>query len=52
LQTIEGVCPFEVVMHGHEREWPWQEGTCLYIEDGCWTVEAVESSMVAADGGN
>ena len=39
FQTIEGLCPFQVVMHGHEREWPWQEGACRYLEDGCWTVE-------------
>jgi lipopolysaccharide transport system ATP-binding protein len=52
FQTIEGVCPFEVVMHGHEREWPWQEGACLYMEDGCWKVETIESSMVATGSGN
>ena len=35
---VEGVCPFEVVMHGHEREWPWQEGACHYLEEGSWEV--------------
>ena len=39
LQTLEGLCRFQVVMHGHEREWPWLEGACKYIEDSCWTVE-------------
>jgi lipopolysaccharide transport system ATP-binding protein len=37
-QMIENVCPFEVVMHGHERIWPWEEGTCQYIEEGVWQV--------------
>jgi len=36
--AVEGICPFEVVMHGHEREWPWQEGTCRYVEEGSWDV--------------
>ena len=38
FQTIEAVCPFEVVMHGHEREWPWQEGACHYLEEGRWNI--------------
>jgi lipopolysaccharide transport system ATP-binding protein len=40
FQTIESVCPFEVVMHGHERDWPWEEGTCVYLEEGRWQVTA------------
>jgi lipopolysaccharide transport system ATP-binding protein len=38
FQTVESVCPFEVVMHGHERDWPWEEGTCQYLEEGRWDV--------------
>jgi lipopolysaccharide transport system ATP-binding protein len=41
-QTLEGMCPFEVVMHGHDREWPWQEGRCKYVEEGSWCHERVE----------
>ncbi len=40
FQSIENVCPFEVVMHGHERNWPWEEGTCQYLEEGLWQVSA------------
>jgi lipopolysaccharide transport system ATP-binding protein len=40
FQTIEGACPFEVVMHGHERPWPWEEGTCQYLEEGRWRIIA------------
>ena len=36
LQTLDHLCPFEVVMHGIDREWPWQPDSCQYIEDGVW----------------
>jgi lipopolysaccharide transport system ATP-binding protein len=48
FQTIENVCPFEVVMHGHERDWAWEEGTCLYLEDGRWHVTADRAEAFAA----
>lgn len=38
FQTIEGVCPFEVVMHDTSREGQWLPGTCTYIEDVSWQV--------------
>jgi lipopolysaccharide transport system ATP-binding protein len=38
FEVVEGVCPFEVVMHGHYREYEWQEGACSYIEDVEWQV--------------
>jgi lipopolysaccharide transport system ATP-binding protein len=38
FQTIENICPFEVVMHGHYREYSWEPGTCAYIEDCQWQV--------------
>jgi lipopolysaccharide transport system ATP-binding protein len=38
FETIESICPFDVVMHGQEREWPWQEGACRYLEEGRWTI--------------
>ena len=46
--SVEGVCPFEVVMHGHPREWPWQDGACMYREDGRWDVQDV--SLAPAPG--
>jgi lipopolysaccharide transport system ATP-binding protein len=36
LETIDQVCPFEVVMDGIPREYPWMPGTCTYLEDAEW----------------
>jgi len=41
FDALEGVCPFEVVMYGREREGGWWKGTCAYLEDGDWKVEKV-----------
>ena len=38
FEAVEGICPFSVVMHGHYREYEWQEGTCNYIEEFEWQV--------------
>ena len=46
-QTLEAVCPFEVVMYGHDREWPWQEGRCRYLEEGRWAVQRVDHDCSA-----
>jgi lipopolysaccharide transport system ATP-binding protein len=48
FQSIEYVCPFEVVMYGHEREWPWEEGTCQYLEEGSWNVTSAAESYAGA----
>jgi len=48
-QTLEGKCPFEVVMHGHDRDWPWQEGRCKYLEEGVWSHERVLSADIFTD---
>ena len=39
LQTIEGICPFKVVMYGKPREFEWKPGACAYLEDCDWEVE-------------
>lgn len=39
FQTLEGLCPLDVVMFGKNRGWSWKEGTCKYIEDSVWTVK-------------
>lgn len=37
LQSIPGICPFEVTMQGYHRDGlPWQPGESLYLEDGVW----------------
>lgn len=38
FEVLDGICPFEVAMHGHYREFQWQEGSCAYIEDCDWRV--------------
>ncbi|HXE52456.1 MAG TPA: ABC transporter ATP-binding protein, partial [Tepidisphaeraceae bacterium] len=41
FDSIESVCPFEVVMYGQEREGGWHRGTCTYTEEGSWDVQKV-----------
>lgn len=41
FDAVEGVCPFEVVMYGREREGGWYRGTCAYLEDGAWDIAKV-----------
>ena len=38
FETIENICPFEVVMYGRDREYNWVPNTCTYIEDCQWEV--------------
>jgi lipopolysaccharide transport system ATP-binding protein len=38
-ETIEQVCPFEVVMYGVHREFEWQHGSCAYIEEFVWNIQ-------------
>jgi lipopolysaccharide transport system ATP-binding protein len=41
FEVLEGICPFEVVMYGRDREGGWFKGTCAYLEDGAWEVNKV-----------
>ena len=41
FEVLEGVCPFEVVMYGRDREGGWFKNTCTYLEDGQWQVSKV-----------
>ena len=34
LEVLEGICPFEVVMYGRDREGGWFKNTCTYLEEG------------------
>ena len=38
FETLEGVCGFQVVMHGIDRQYQWRPDTCAYIEDAHWRV--------------
>jgi ABC-type polysaccharide/polyol phosphate transport system ATPase subunit len=39
FQTLEGICPFEVVMYGISREFKWQPNTCIYLEPCHWNIK-------------
>ena len=41
LQTIEGICTFDVVAYGKAREGYWKPGTCSYVEEYDWVIEEV-----------
>lgn len=36
FQTVSGICPFSVAMHGIERLWPWRQDECVYLEPCQW----------------
>ncbi|MCX7594264.1 MAG: polysaccharide ABC transporter ATP-binding protein [Fischerella sp.] len=37
LENLKDICPFEVSMHGTEREeYEWQADECTYLEDAVW----------------
>lgn len=37
LENLTNICPFEVTMHGTERqEYQWQSDECTYLEDAVW----------------
>jgi lipopolysaccharide transport system ATP-binding protein len=38
FQTINNICPFEVVVYGRSREYYWQPGNAKYVEDADWEV--------------
>jgi len=38
FEVLDGICPFEVVMDGIAREYPWIAGTCAYLEDATWST--------------
>jgi lipopolysaccharide transport system ATP-binding protein len=35
-ETVQAICPFEVVMDGFHKEYPWERGDCTFIEDADW----------------
>ena len=39
LETLIKICPIEVVMYGKKRDYDWQKGTCVYLEDTEWQIE-------------
>jgi len=39
FQTLENICPFEVVMTKNRSEYEWQPNTCKYVEECFWEVK-------------
>ena len=40
FESLNGICPFEVVMDGIPRDYEWRAGDCTYIEKAEWDVIA------------
>ena len=38
---LDGICPFEIVMYGQDREGGWHRGVCTYLEEAAWEVTRV-----------
>ncbi|WP_254955410.1 ABC transporter ATP-binding protein, partial [Cyanobium sp. Cruz-8H5] len=38
FETVERVCPFEVVKYGESREGGWNRDACKYIDDFTWQI--------------
>ncbi len=47
FETIDGVCPFEVVAYGKRRDYYWQPGSCTYLEEGTWTCEQLSNNAAS-----
>ena len=50
FQTLQKICPFEVVMYGHKRDYKWTPNVCTYLEDNTWelvTDNAVEYNALS-----
>jgi lipopolysaccharide transport system ATP-binding protein len=43
FQTLEGICPFEVMMPNNSRLFQWWPKECTYIEDCRWEVRRINA---------
>jgi homopolymeric O-antigen transport system ATP-binding protein len=50
-ELLEGICPFEVVMYGRDREFGWEPRACVYLEDCEWNVQPVHDDFAVNTGG-
>jgi lipopolysaccharide transport system ATP-binding protein len=41
FQTLEYICPFEVVIQGEVRDYYWYPGAATYVEECTWNVRRV-----------
>lgn len=38
IQVLDRICAFDVVMYEQVRAYPWEDGSCTYIEDFYWEI--------------
>jgi lipopolysaccharide transport system ATP-binding protein len=38
IESVEAVCPFQIVMHGMHRDWAWEKNACKYLEQWSWRL--------------
>ena len=43
FQTLDGICPFKVVMRDNVRLFPWNPKECAYVENYRWESQLVEN---------
>jgi hypothetical protein len=53
LESLQGICAFEVTMQGiHRDEYAWERGSGVYVEDATWLRveqrDAFEDSLILA----
>lgn len=41
-ETLQSVCPLEVVMFNKQREWPWRNNECAYLAESKWEIKKKE----------
>lgn len=39
LDTVRGVCSFDVVMYNIERDYEWQAGSSTYVDNFAWSIK-------------
>ena len=49
IQTLEDICPFEVVLLKRRESYGWRSGECVYLEDCDWVIQH-EQFTKAGDG--
>jgi lipopolysaccharide transport system ATP-binding protein len=46
FQVLDKICPFEVVMHGNNRQFQFSPYACAYIEHFTWNVKSKNLKIV------
>jgi lipopolysaccharide transport system ATP-binding protein len=41
-EVLKNVCPFEIVMFNHPREFVWRKDECVYLEDNIWDIKKIK----------